>query len=515
MLFKRGNKGESGIQDLSFLQIVIIILGALAISIFMMEIQNTDYGNKWIVSVFLGLVGGIVLLLVDDRKTLLFGVLAFLSFLSFDIVLRDVGNVRIHKVSPLTFSADDIVLGILYLIWWIDIFKKRGSKEKIIFFYAPLIFFILFMGWSLIGAKRSFIKNMAFNRETIYIRQILLVFYLINNINSFKHIKAILIGAAFAMMLHSSIGFAQKATGRVINIPLIGGRSEEVAGGTAERSLVTSEGKSEERIEGAAGHPNAMARLLSLYLPVFLFLVLFYKLDPLLKLILSASALMSLLAIALTLSRSGWIALYVSLAIGFLIVAFQLKKVFTLVLLAIVLQAIVFLPIVLTENPISQRIFNAEESFNQQSGSAFARVAHAEIAWNYIKHNPILGVGMMNFEDFLRVYDNTKYQIAWTHPTTIHITYLYYACEDGIPAMIFIVLMYGFIMYYGLKAGMTHPNFLARLIAIGLVSGILSSIIALTYTIYIFSDLKSIWLPVGIISSIYLRPHLFYSKQLK
>jgi len=512
MLFKKTSKFDSPVYGrLGFIAIALILSSMMLAALGFIGLMTTESAVKWVVMIAAGFALLAFLFIVDDHKSALMGLLAFSTLTSVDIGLTNVQKFHYHGNPSLVISLSDVFLIILYFLWVLESHEKRSYKATCKF--LPLILFIIFIIWSGISILNSTadIRPWAFYRMVGYLRLLLLFWYLINNIQSFNHIRAILIGAVVAVSLQASQGLIQMGTCHMVSLPLLGGNTEESSRDVIKRSIGTQD-SSDQRIRGSTNQPNSLARLLGLYIPIFIFIGIFHKQNPMMRLILSGAAILALIAVGLTLSRSGWISLYIGLAIGFILIARHYRKMGVFVLSAILVQLIILGPLLATDNPISRRIFSADSALDYR-GTAYDRISQFQVALNYIKDKPILGVGMGMYAKLLRKYDNSISQFSSRNPVAVHNVYLYFAAENGIPALIFILAFFISILYIGFKSA-KHANLLTKLVALGFTMGLISNLIALAYTLYPLETLRSIWIPIGALCAIYLNPHLFVSKQL-
>ncbi len=483
--------------------LIITMMSAFVLNI----ILEREDGTKWLMMIIGGLSLTVLLFLIEDRKTFLMGFIAFSTMISLDIGLRG-RPTGFHGTSTLTLNLTHILMALMYVLWAIEAVREKTGKIHVKF--IPLISFALFIAWSGLSATKTTpdMQGVEINKMVPYVLNFFLFFYLVNNIRKFKHFRAILIGLSAGLLLHSAQGLVQAATGRLVTIPLItAGTATKHATG-AERVLKGATTGGEVRIEGGAKHPNALARKLSLFIPVLLLVALFYKKELLLRLFFAGTAFLALISVLLSLSRSGWGALYFALAYGSILLAYKYKVLAKVVVAAIFIHLIAAVPILTTDNPISRRIAETGVSFEEQRGSAYSRIYHFQAAYNYISNNPMLGVGLGMYARELDKYDNTPLQMAYHGKVSVHNTFLFFAGESGLPALVLILTFFGSVFYYGHKLA-NHPSPLAKLIGVGLNMGLLSTYIALTYTAYPLEYLTSIWVPLAAICAIYLNPHLF------
>ncbi|MBD3169395.1 MAG: hypothetical protein GF307_07920 [candidate division Zixibacteria bacterium] len=477
-------------QILTF--IVIVLFSTFVIS------KLSAFPLKWIMGIFLSIVFFITLSQIKNPKYVLLTLFTLSTLIFINArIYRDDDIIRFQTVmSGYSLDLRDITLALLYLIWLKESLSgvsRQISRRHL--FNLPIVSFFLFTVWTSISIIRteSFLVNNAFIAEIQYLQVLLILWYLINNIRDKNHVYALLIGAGIGCSLQSLLGVGQKLLGRTINIPVISPKQITAFG-------VTGAGWEGGRVEGAFRHPNQLAKLLNTFIPVFLYIGIFHKMKLYQRTVLLGISFLCLLAVLYTLSRSGWVGLGISFAIGFVIIAYHKRVLLKTLLISTLLFFIITPPILLTDNPFSRRIYNTSFSYTSPT---YSRIPQFKAALNYIIDKPFLGVGPMNYVLKLREYDDTLEQLPVRRSRTVHNTFLYYCAENGIPALLLIIVFFSSILYVGFRYMNRYAPPL-NYVMIGFSAGILSNIIALTYTIFPLFQQWYLWIPVGIIYAIHL-----------
>ncbi len=464
---------------------LILILGmAVSISIDMLSQSPT----QWAIFLILGLIYLIVLSVSRDPQFILLLSLALSTLLNIDFALVSTAGLGQKSPRGINLSSQDILLAFLYYLWIKDLLKKKG--EYILHSrFVPFVTFSLFVLWSMASSivNLETLDKYTFFRLVYYLKQISLFWYLINNIRKPKHIKALLIGAFFGISIHMMAIIMEKSLGHAVNIPVISKKKES--------NLYKRQG----RVKGFVNHPNNLARILSLYLPVILFTGLFYTKGKGLRIVLLITSFLAMLSVSLTLSRSGWIGTFISISIGLFIYAIRCKKVGAVLFIYLTVLTFTLPPILFTDNFISDRIIRANLTYK---GPVYGRIPMFHVALNMIRENPSFGVGVGRYVTRMRSYDNSI-SMTTKRPVAVHNTLLYYAGENGIPAIIFLLTFFFYILYLGIKTYYIHGPPL-DIITLGLTMGIFSSLIAINYTIYSLEEMPSLWIPMAIVSAVYL-----------
>lgn len=484
---------DGSCPGLSLLTILIILIGTFISSYVIVTISTISL--KLMTAGLGGLIFLIVLTVIKDPKSLLLAMFGFSAVLYIDITLMEASWSVSQMRGGLMLDAKDVFMGLLYFLWVRDAFVNRGAKATLK--SVPLISFMLFTAWmafTILKTDPIYYKNASF-RLINHLRMIFILWYIINNARDYKSIKFLMMGVAAGLMFHSAVGIFEKVSGHTINIPILSTKGTEYGIGEGGQSWQG------DRIQGATKHPNWLAKALDLFIPAFFLISIYFKKDFWYRLVLFTSAGLSSIALILTQSRSGWGALFAAMMGAFFMMAYYKKKLVQFIFISIIAAVFVLLPVMFTDNVISNRILRSDLS---EYGSAYSRIPMFMIAANYIRDNPVMGVGMGMYEPLLVKYDNSTRQFVQDEIKPVHNTFLYYAAENGIPALIFLIIFLGSPIYMGLKISGSQEGYV-RLVALGLVMGIFSNILILGYTIYVFRKLWEIMVPIGIIGALYIK----------
>jgi O-antigen ligase len=144
------------------------------------------------------------------------------------------------------------------------------------------------------------------------------------------------------------------------------------------------------RVSGLLGHPNFLSGTLAMLLPIIA-AVLLSGASRMQKLVAASAFLLGCVALLLTLSRSGWLAFALAclILLGMSFVHPRLRKRYVgprLALLGIgILAALVFAPSIIKRFTMSD------------PGALQFRYEWMTVAWNMVKGDPLLGLGLNTF----------------------------------------------------------------------------------------------------------------------
>jgi putative inorganic carbon (HCO3(-)) transporter len=236
------------------------------------------------------------------------------------------------------------------------------------------------------------------------------------------------------------------------------------AGITTQLDPATSGGDSVSRVGGTVGGPNAAAAFLDLLLAPVLSLAL-VPVRRAYRLMAAGAFAIGCIALVLTQSRGGWIAVGVScgIVIGYAWYRGWIPGLApTLVLIGV--GVVVFL----LRNELLTR-FSSNDG-----GSASSRIPLIRLAFHMIEQHPLFGVGANNFGINISRYATPEFNADWLY--TVHNRFILIWAEDGIGALVaFVVFLFG-TLRGGWRCRRISDQALA-LLSIGLMAGVLGQII--------------------------------------
>jgi len=272
-----------------------------------------------------------------------------------------------------------------------------------------------------------------------------------------RELRLAVAGIVFTMGAQGILAIAQYLTSSSLGLDFFG--AQKIMHSYAGLQTVS-------RAAGTLGHPNSLALFLDLLLPLSL-LFLFCPMKSGMRTFVAASFVLGLFGLMATLSRGGIFCTSAALGLAVLLkwrkyIGF-VRAVFILAF-ALGLCAVVVLS---TSNPIQQRFFKNDY------GNAHGRVTLAKVAFNLIRHNPLLGVGLNNYTDTAQFYDHTPEQIVSNWNAPVHNLILFIAGETGLPGVIFFSLFLLSILLALLPA-VSSPDPLLSNVGVGTLMGFLA-----------------------------------------
>lgn len=327
----------------------------------------------------------------------------------------------------------------LLFFWLIE--KKVFLKQAI--FWSPLhIIPLLFLVWMWITVFISHDTQAAVLMCINYTKYFLIFILLADYINSSHHLRLFLFAFAAGLCSHFLIALLEVAAGGIV---LVQGAKTTTTG--TKLIFEGAGGVHAFRPSGLAGHPNALADMLTFFMPVLLGLILsgFKATGAIIRLLCMLLFLVCGVFLILTLSRAGWI----SFACGSLFLiyfaykdgALSKQTISFLASLAVIgsLVAILIFP------TIYLRITESD----QRSGES--RIAMMHQAALIIKNNPVLGVGIAGYNRAARSnipeyfsHLNVYFQQDLLKGV-VHNKYLLLMAETGVIGIVlFLLLLYQF-----------------------------------------------------------------------
>lgn len=397
-----------------------------------------------IIGILLGVLIGILGLGLSGNPRLfcLWG-LILAAPLSLDMVFKPIA----HMGGAASFAIEltDFFLAPLLLFLIRDFAKGHRTDLRLSYF---TVFWVALIVLGLIdfafGPFRTVVAHELFRMAKLLILFVVIINELVR-VKQFKHVfAALMVGLAF----QSAIGLAQYLTGAPLGLEFLG---EESQAGVDYTSLATY--LEESPIAGTAftyrvgslfGHPNLFSVYLAMLIPIAL-AMLFTKMALPSKIVVATVIFVGLVALVLTLSRSGWIAFalaFVSLLVltfvhptpryKFLFVRFSMISGTALMGVALA-------------GPIVKRIFRSDP------GAVSFRWDYMKIAWDMILDKPVFGHGLNTFVFNMVPYTPEKSYIKLMDAfgeilPVVHNIYLLVWAEQGTIGFLIFMAMYFYLL---------------------------------------------------------------------
>jgi O-antigen ligase len=216
---------------------------------------------------------------------------------------------------------------------------------------------------------------------------------------------------------------------------------------------------------GTTGYCNSLAGFFELTVPLFASLYFFYPLSRAWKRVIVALLALSLVALLMTFSRGGLLAMGVA-AVALLFFGIrrfpESAKHVLRVTLAVGLQLALIFAL------LSEQLFMRLRFFMETMEDE-VRVALMINAVEMIKDNPLVGVGLNNFPEAFYTYEVTGLDFEMLFP--VHNTWLLIASEQGFLGLAaFLIFM--LYIYLDARRSTRDPSRLHAAVAVGLSAGL-------------------------------------------
>lgn len=200
--------------------------------------------------------------------------------------------------------------------------------------------------------------------------------------------------------------------------------------------ITLKEGTSlDHRLQGLTSHWMTYSGLLMLVF-IFFFVFLFYQRRKRRKIVISLSLMIILASILLSLTRSMWVGIFVSL--GIFIIYYQPK------ILYLALPALLILILVMPAS-VKSRIVS---TFDLNNTTNRDRLYMVSTAINIFKHHPLTGVGPDNIK---KIYDRYKPAQAQLSNPHLHNNFFQVLAERGILALLSLIAAFAVIIIQLIK----------------------------------------------------------------
>ena len=216
---------------------------------------------------------------------------------------------------------------------------------------------------------------------------------------------------------------------------------------------------------GTTGYCNSLAGFFELTVPLFVSLVFFYPMSAKLKRYCIVIIGLAIVALFLTYSRGGLMAIIVAVVALLILAARRFPRLgrhAAKVVLAVSAQLAVV--VALLGERLLMRI-----NFFMETMEDDVRIALIRNAFEMIKAKPLFGVGLNNFPEAFPIYEITGLEFDLLFP--VHNTWLLVAAEQGLLGLAVFLLFLGFVYLDGRRA-IRDPSPLKAAVALGLGAGL-------------------------------------------
>src|SRR5579859_111527 len=384
-------------------------------------------------------------------------------------------DAALGALGGLSISATTLALAGLYLSWLIRAFASRYSGQKTgVKVNWPLV---AYFGITLLSVFVAQDIGFSLFEVWLLLEACLVYFYIAGNVRTREDVVFVVSVLLAACLLESVVMIILRFTGMPSTI-----------WGLPTHIHIDNDPKEGfMRIGGTVGSPNFAAAYLSISLTCAAS-VLFTNLGRLYKWLATAVLGLGSIALILTFSRGGWLALALSLTLLCLVTwrrrGLSLKAPITV----LVLLALLYVPF---HSLVGARLFGDDR------GSAESRIPLMNLAFRIIEDHPLLGVGANNFTVAMGPYLTSEFRQAFLF--AVHNKYLLVLAETGIGGLI------GFLAFFAgtMRKGWQCWNFQDRLLsplALGFAAGIAGHMVHMTVDVFRGRPTQQLlWLIAGLL----------------
>ncbi len=316
-------------------------------------------------------------------------------------------DAALGALGGLSISATTIALAGLYLSWFTRSLVNRNAEARpSLNINLPLLLYLAITAISVTVAQDI---SLSLFEVFLLLEACLVYFYVASNVKTRRDVLFVVSLLLIACLLESLAMIALKFTG----IP------STLWGAPTHIHIDTDAKQGFMRIGGTVGSSNFAAAYLSISLASAASL-LFTNLGRAHKCLALAVLGLGGVALILTFSRGGWMALALSLTLicllGWRRLGFSLKTPIAIILIL----GMLYLPF---HSVISARLLGDDR------GSAESRIPLMKLAFRIIEDNPILGVGANNFTVVMDRYLTPEFRHGFLF--AVHNKYLLVLSETG------------------------------------------------------------------------------------
>ena len=470
---------------------VILILGPF---IGFMLTKAGTLSSKWFVVSLLITCGMSFIFMIPKREKFLLLSFVFLIPMRFKyhpVFIDSYSMGRAWPVDGMVIFLSDIIFFTLCAFWIYHL--VTDPHERVCFF--PWVSFPFLMIWVLAVANSS--QNLT--PKVVYITVIAIAFknwliflYIANHLKNKPKMLYMITAVIILTLVHpSAIGFLQYIKGEVLGLGFLG---EPTA--AFEYSVDGEAG--EFRAFGTRGSPNRFASFIHMILTLVLSL-LFAPIDRRYKYVLMSIFALGGFTLLVTFSRGAWtgFSLGATIIVYWCMVRINGLKVINFIVVMSVMATFAISTILLVK-PIRDRLFKDD------GGSSSIRVHMKTNCYNMIKHHPLLGVGLGNYTEYSKYYDNTgTIGVSMEFPWPVHNEYLLIAVELGIPALVIFIFLLLVIFFMLFRIGCSHTDPIIPFIGIGFFGSFVAWCFHHQYDFFWTIIQSGIWVNIGVIQAMY------------
>jgi O-antigen ligase len=437
--------------------ISMLFLTALAITVSAAAWLIWGLRAGWSMFAFIGLLLPFVLAMVRDVRRFVMWWLLFLIPLGLDYKFFYQRSISGH--SGIAVGTTEILLLLLLVQWLVTAVHER-NRRRIYWFPAvtlPTLALIVMSSLSMTVARNI---TLSLFDIVMYIKMLIFFLYLANNIRDHQDVVLVISALLVGLVMESGIMVAQYYSGSALG--LVG--TEELSNFVAYKR----DARMVLRPGGTVGNVNGFARYLGYVLPIASILMLTTRERKMFLLSLLA-ALGGFLALILTQSRSVWGAYLIAILVAlFFVLVRHLVTLRTLKRIGLALLIIAGFAF-LYGGTVYKRLTGDDH------GSAKSRLTTARVALEIINDHPVLGVGVNNYDSYIRQYWHVD--DPFTKIAVVHNNYLLILAEIGVLGFAVFLWLLAAVLVRTVKAMRCRIKFF-REVAVGLFASMVCFLLA-------------------------------------
>ena len=430
--------------------------------------------SKWALLSIPVVLAPFVAMVFGQVKKLLLAVILLDIPLQLDINLAYRAQAdSIGAIEGLNVSVTTMALVILCVLWLAESLAKapEARSRSLLRTSLPLACYLGFNVLSIVAAKDV---QLSVFKIFLLAQMFLLHIYIASTVQTRQDILFIVTMLLIGLVLESLIMIGLRAIGHSVDISVVSARID-----------------SGMRVGGTVGGPNTAGGYLSLLLAPALS-ILFTKLGRFYKWLATLAFGLGVIALFLTFSRGGWIALALSAMVVCLCAWYRgwLSPTVPVIIVVVVLLAAIF-----SQGAIVERLFGDD------GGSVNSRIPLMLIAYRMIMDNLIFGVGANNFAVVMLRYAKLGITGIWFN--IVHNKYLLVWAEIGTGGLVAFIWFLLATIRQGWQGWLFRDRLLSPL-ALGFAIAILGHMTHMLFDIFQNRPLvQLLWLNAALIGAIY------------
>lgn len=384
-------------------------------------------------------------------------------------------DAALGALGGLSISATTLALAGLYLSWLIRAFASRHSAPRTgVHIHWPLA---AYFGITLLSVFVAQDVSLSLFELCLLLEACLVYFYIAGNVRTREDVVFVVSILLAACVVESVVMIILRFTGMPSTI-----------GGLPTHIHIDNDPKEGfMRIGGTVGSPNFAAAYLSMTLSCAAS-VLLTNLGRLYKWLATAALGLGSIALILTFSRGGWLALALSLALLCLVTWRRRGLSLKAPIAVLVLLVLLYVPF---HSLIGARLFGDDR------GSAESRIPLMNLAFRITEDHPLLGVGANNFTVAMGPYLTSEFREAFLF--AVHNKYLLVLAETGIGGLVAFLAFFAGTIRKGWQCWSFQDSLLSPL-ALGFAAGLVGHMVHMTVDVFRGRPTQQlVWLIAGLL----------------